>query len=525
MKLHKKLFFFFTVNNQNSFPPLVIPAIGVISATFGMMGVGKGIYDERKEKEIKKVEGLFEKIKNVIKDKSELDKEIIHIDEEININNKTIVKSRKDSKDLKNKIKSLTKNLDSYKNYEIENNSSIKEDSSDTDTDDSISNKNFNKKKFILDYEFKRTIEEDKDNLIRLKEEELEINENIKNLTKKNEEKNQEKINLQQENNKKLMSKFFSSCVSLYLHYNEIELPANPSHMKNWKNELNIKMGDHALKTNEEMKDFSIKIVELISDFKLKEINEDNFFTKHFNIINDLDENKFSSILEDLKNNKTVDDKNYVYFLYNVKKYLKKKNNIENIQIILKIFHDHHQYKIEKENLNIIFNNQLKTYSSILKKMKKNQVALILYLICLYTKKNNLLLNNNKQLNKESIVENILYDNFIKETPEIVISSLVNHGKLLKSFLSYTGLSDGDTDNDLLIKIGDSLLNKKNNENEQKIEHDIKTADIISLIAATISNIEPTQTFICSGDLNKLGSLFFTSSLLITNLSVLSGEK
>jgi hypothetical protein len=165
--------------------------------------------------------------------------------------------------------------------------------------------------------------------------------------------------------------------------------------------------------------------------------------------------------------------------------------------------------------------------------MKQNQLVLILYLICLYNEKNNLNLNTNQELTKKSILENVLYSNFTKTMPRIVISSLVNHAKLLNSFFCCTGLSELKLQNDLLIKIGDNLLqntqsaapdkeNDKENTNSEIINNkNINTNDLSLLLISTIINIEPTKTFISQGELVKLGTLLFSSSILITNLSII----
>jgi hypothetical protein len=317
------------------------------------------------------------------------------------------------------------------------------------------------------------------------------------------------KIDLNNLTSENIMSDLFSHCVSIYTHNYNVKLTKDPDKIEEWKNKLNIDMGDEALEIQEKMLDLSIDIIEEMSNLAIKKMNQNNILNL-FEVYNENKEKKLCEIITSLKNNEKISTEQSIFFLKNITKYLKKNKKIEEIEEILKIFNTQEALKIDENHLSIIFNKKIKNYESILVKIKKIQMVLILYLICLYAKKNNLNLNRNKELTKQGMIENILYNNFTNTIPKIVITTLMDHAKLINGIFASKPLEKVETNNSLLLKIGDNL----SNNTEKKIDSE----DIIKLLFLTINDIEPEKSLFTAKDLSLLSSIFLSSSLLVNNL-------
>lgn len=533
MNLHKKLLFFlyiFSFQHYKSNSMVIIPIISVFAACFGIGSAVKGRYDEKHMKKKMKINGFFDNIQNILNKKNEVIITVDDINKKITDNNEKIKKIEKNVNKTNRKI-TLLKDIIHKSNILLKTKETILEktiDDSNTDVSDNeseISNDSVNHISYIDQFKFdiekhkfQKDLENEKIELEELKEEIENYNLNIKEINEENILYESKKNTLLNNTSENMISEFFSNCTSIYLHNNKIELTDDPNHIEQWKKNLNISMGREANEINEEMFDLSIGVIENINKFLLNKFEKPSFFNGTMDFTgsyNSKKEEKLLKIIEKLEKKETLSVTDSLYFLHNVTKYLKKNKKIEEIERILKILNNTEDFKVNENHLHVIFNSQLKTYKAIVKKIKNLQTILILYLICVYAKKNNLSLDKNKQLtSKQSFIENILANDFIKIIPQVVIVTLMNHGKLINGIFEARGLQQLETDNSLLLKIGDNLLNST--------EKNINSEDIIKLLFLIINNIESEKTMLTEKDLTGLASIFNSSSLLLTNLSLLT---
>lgn len=507
---------------------LIVPIITIGSAVLAIASFAKGKYDSNKNNKNLKINNTFEDIKNVLNDKEELIKKTIELKNKIN-NNEGILEEINEEKIIieqennlrRNKIKYYSELTNNKNNDNIYINLNKEENILDKTIDSENNIKLYNK-----NFESKQIIENEKIELAKANRKIIEINNKIIKLQKENENYNNEIKIIHNKTTGNIMAKLFSKCFELYLHNSEkITLNNDPSKIEEWKNHLNVNIGDKALETNNKMLDFSVEIIDNISSFLLKK-NYNISSNIFMNFINPSKEkilsifNKFNEIAEMDEANrisamKNVADDDLIYFLKNISKYLKENKTMDNIEKILNIFNKLDKFKIDKDSLNIIFNKDLKNYNSIIKNLKQMQTILILYLICFYANKNNLALDKNRELTKKGIIEQIIYNNFMSTVPRVVITTLMNHGKLINNIFQSQGLEKIENDNSLLLKIGENLLNNNN-------EKSLNDEDIIKLILLTINNIEPENIIFNKDDLYGLSNVLNSTSILLTNITTLT---
>lgn len=533
MNLHKKLLFFlyiFSFQNYKINSIVIIPIISVFAACFGIGSAVKGRYDENNMKKKNKVNGFFDKIQNILDKKNEVVVTVDDINKKILDNNEKIKKMEKNINKTNRKIIVLESIIDKS-NILLKTKKTILEktinDNTDTDVSDNeseisindVNHTSYNQFKFDIEkHKFQKDLENEKIELEELKEEIENYNINIKEINEENILYESKKNTLLNSTTENMISEFFSNCTSIYLHNNKIQLTNDPNDIEKWKKNLNISMGREANEINEEMFDLSIKVIENINKFLLNKFKKPSFFNGTMDFTesyNSKKEKNLLKIIEKLEQKETISETESIYFLHNVTKYLKKNKKINEIERILKILNNTEDFKVNENHLHVILNIELKTYQAIIKKIKNLQTILILYLICVYAKKNNFALNKNKQLiTKQTFIENILANDFIKIIPQIVIITLMNHGKLINGIFEAKGLQQLETDNSILLKIGDNLL--------KNTEKNIDSEDIIKLLFLIINNIESEKTTLTAQDLTGLASIFNSSSILITNLNLLN---